>query len=464
MRPDFRMLPLLPSLDQAGRRVARLGRALQPQWFEAILLDASDMGCISREAVELSWGGPPQPSAALTLRVLGSGVVLVEDAVVARGDAVPLRPGSRITFAFQAPSGEISAIVALAVHCAAQQAAVTVPPLPAPGAASPRPPEAQPHALPSTAAPQGSAPWRLECVHVAGLTPEAFWSLPAAACQLSVGAPATTLGRQHEAFEALLKHEPGLLQLVSRSHFRLEPREDGCMLVTNLSQNVAVVAGRALHPDESAEVAGGDTLSFAQTHAEEGVEEGPNAPVVPFLTLRLVAPPPPELQEPSSYVMLDPPSLAAVSPPSPEGLPEANEFVPGAGAGPLSTPGDSKLDHRAAEFVPGRAWAGPAAASQQATSQDGQTAAPEGGGAQEDPTVAHAENLEQSACTGPDGVPSAVPTTAPVLHASRREAKGIPVDVQVVKAAATQPLPAPRPKAKVQAKAKASSTGSCTSM
>jgi len=275
MKPEFRMMPLVPSVDAEGRRVAKIGRAYQPQWFEAVLMDLNDLNCISREACELCWGGPDPAQAGLALRVLGTGLVIVDDAIVTRETSAPLRPGSRITFASQ---GDCCIIIALAVHCAANPAAS-----PRNGA----------HPVPEQLPFQVSEPkaeeacWRLECVYAAGFAPEAFLALPASvrhlAFALTPEAPAMIIGRQHqrEMFEALLAREPKLLSYVSRSHFRLEMGE--CeMYIQNLCQNVAVVAQRPLHQGESTEVLDGDRLSF--THS---------MPPEPFLTFQLVGPPPP---------------------------------------------------------------------------------------------------------------------------------------------------------------------------
>jgi hypothetical protein len=143
-------------------------------------------------------------------------------------------------------------------------------------------------------------------------------------CTLAPSAPATILGRQHQPdmFETLVR-ETGLLAYVSRSHFRLEASEEGGrgrLLVTNLSQNVAVVAQRPLHHGESIEVDERDTLSFAHTVPKTSSLEGqlpgepqsdvppvepcdvqkglPEVSIVPFLTLRLLAGLPPEALPP----------------------------------------------------------------------------------------------------------------------------------------------------------------------
>merc|ERR1712079_853665 len=111
------MLPLSPSIDGEGRRTARLGRAHQPSWFEAVLLDTGDLSCISREACEFSWGGPDLAKAGLSLCVVGTGIVLVDDDVIGRGATASLHPGSRVDLAMQAcPGAELCIIISLAVH------------------------------------------------------------------------------------------------------------------------------------------------------------------------------------------------------------------------------------------------------------------------------------------------------------------------------------------------------------
>jgi len=369
MRPAFRMLPLAPSVDAEGRRSARLGRAHQPQWFEAVLLDAGDLSCISREACEFCWGGPDPAKAGLVLRVLGSTPVVVDDEMVNRGGTAPLRPGSRITLAMQTcPGGELCIIMSLAVHCASappfagspgrrnsgmvpgaqQTAALEASPAPpdrrsvlvhvetvnvkdkAASSSPPRP--VQLPGLEMQVLPQESC-WSLECIYASGLAPEAFLALPSVMRKMSFalapGLPAMLIGRQHqpEMFEAMLGRENSLLAFVSRNHFRLEVGESGTVKVTNMSQNIAVVAQRPLHQNDGVEVVDGDTLSFAHTVAQEASrpsagQEGSSIQefglnpidatvnIVPFLTMRLVGPPPPTPASP--FEMLT--SLPVVSP------------------------------------------------------------------------------------------------------------------------------------------------------
>ena len=47
---------------------------------------------------------PDSAQAALSLRVLGSNIILVDDAVAPNGKLIPLHPGSLVTFAFQGTS------------------------------------------------------------------------------------------------------------------------------------------------------------------------------------------------------------------------------------------------------------------------------------------------------------------------------------------------------------------------
>jgi len=335
MRPEFRMLPLMPSIDAEGRRKARIGRSIQHQWFEAVLLDGMDHSAISREACELCWGGPDAAQAQLQLCVLGQGVMLVDDTVIAKGDSVLLRPGSRISLARQVgPAGELETIMSLAVHCAGfgqlapqgQQAFAPTPP-----EFLSVPEERESLKLLSAEAPDV---WRLECVFAAGLAPEAFSRLPLCArqmsLQLAVGSTPKVIGREHqpELFGALLGHDPNLHTSISRNAFRLEPPnvEAGGVRVTNLSINVAVVAQRPLQQGESTQVLDGDTLSFAQCVPSEVADEA--ASHVPYLTFRLMGPPPPS--PPTPFAMLSLPSLSIAQPRKPEALdrPEEMQAVP----------------------------------------------------------------------------------------------------------------------------------------
>lgn len=404
MRPEFRMLPLLPAVDADERRKVIIGRQYQPHYFEKVLLDQNDLTCISREAFELTWGGPDPTQAALQLRVLGSNIILVEDIVVRQGAQAPLRPGSRITFAFEANAGALYIILAFLVHCAPQLASPAV--LLLPGASGPPGAAATAlHALPvapATVLPGANVDaglpvrvsdphqvamaaqaalleqeaaleehtWHLECIFAAGLAPEAFWALPSnirtLALPLAPGTAPNVLGRSNQGgmFEALLSHDSGLLQCISRRHVQLEVAADEhlsinslpadlhqpSLLVTNLSQNL-IVASRvnlqplvlALNQGDSAQLHDGDTLSFATeqhrllttaapigpeasgaatrtTLNAVGDEAGDSSEivedhvsVVPFLTMRVNAPaaPPP----PSPFVMMSPPSLSVAAAP-----------------------------------------------------------------------------------------------------------------------------------------------------
>merc|ERR1740138_945765 len=102
--------PLLPVVDPEGRHIVKLGRAHQAEWFDAVILDRFELNCISREACELFWGGPE----GLGLRVLGGGLVFLDDVAVARGDLALWRPGSRICLASHT---DRHAIISFAVHC-----------------------------------------------------------------------------------------------------------------------------------------------------------------------------------------------------------------------------------------------------------------------------------------------------------------------------------------------------------
>lgn len=350
IRPELRMLPLQPSINADGKRVARFGRVHQPHWFEAVVLDSSDWSCISRDACELSWGGANLASSRVKLCVLGSGVLLVDDAVVPRGGSVEIGPGTRICLAKQLPQG-LEPIISLAVHCAASPSqneglpekggVAQMPTVPSLGQESNSlefgsvPAERRPlsleadESLPSEGF-QSSQPardaWRLECVFAAGVAPEAFAALPLCArqvsFQISPGTPSKNIGREHQAdfFAALLYHEPSLLEKVSRSHFRLDPLEKGVdgPKITNLSPNIAIVAQRPLQQGQSAIVLDGDTISFTHAAPAEVVADGNQgsetheaASAEPFLTFRLVAPPPPAA--PTPFAMLSMPSLSAIS-------------------------------------------------------------------------------------------------------------------------------------------------------
>lgn len=343
LRPELRTLALVPGIDGEGRRVARLGRGCQPHWFEALLADGVDFNAVSREACDICWGGPDPSQAPLHLRSLGVGQLLIDGALLGRGECSALRPGSMVSFCSGSAGGDAGAqqldvLLTLVVHCAA-------PPRPAELAPqqSVQAPQQQVVAHRPLAPPSATvdSAWRLECVYAAGLSTEAFWALPAGSGQIRFdpsGEP-VILGRQNqpEAFELLLDKDTKLLQCVSRRHFQLELCRGGegagsdesppdalppaplppRLLVTNLSQNVALVSQRPLRQGEASEVSDGDTLSFAHSISEvaggEGAEEGAGMATtsyVPFLTMRIVGPPP--LPAASPFVMVQPPSLAVV--------------------------------------------------------------------------------------------------------------------------------------------------------
>lgn len=353
MRPEFRMLPLSPSIDGEGRRIARLGRAHQPSWFEAVLLDPGDLSCISREACEFSWGGPDPAKVGLTLSVVGTGTVLVDDDVVGRGVTASLHPGSRVALAMQAcPGAELCVIISLAVHSSVCNAGPGISVSAAPGAIPvvvvvPGATDRRSVSVPVEALPakdRGAAntavanepshldplpqfqdgTWQLECIFACGLAPEAFWALPTSIRHMSItllpGSAPKLIGRQHqlEIFEALVGRDPTLLACISRTHFKLEATQDGSVRVTNMSQNIAVVSGKPLLQNDSTDVPTGDTLSFVHTVPSEQQTLGIDSAVstVPFLTLRLVGPPP--LPPVSAFEMLNSVPVVAMAPGSPK--------------------------------------------------------------------------------------------------------------------------------------------------
>lgn len=350
MKPEFRMLPLLPDIETDGRRVARFGRAFQAQWLEAVLLDASDLASISREACEFSWGGADPLKARLCLRVLGSGAVLIDDVVIRKGDVVRLSPGTRIILAKQGlPSTAPEIIIAFAVHCAAfpsglkedepggmaslaadgNKSSVNLPRSDFPSVPEERACDDWPQEFDLRQdALTSDADWTLDCVFAAGFAPQDFTSLPRSvrqvAFQLQADSAPKVIGREHQPdmFRALLAHEPSLLTRISRSHFLLESPSAGfsSVKVTNLSANVAVVAQTPLHQGQSIQVSDGDTLSFGQpVPALQGIDSAGTASapeeisIIPFLTFRLVGPPIPV--PPTPFSMLSFPSLSVIGDP-----------------------------------------------------------------------------------------------------------------------------------------------------
>lgn len=342
--PEFRMLPIAPCVDAEGRRSALVGRSHQPFWFEAVVPDHNDLACLSRTIFELAWGGPDPSRAGLSVRMLGSNPIFVDDVPLARGEAAALGAGSRVAVTFQPPSTVV--VMAWVVHCAAAQ------PVEPPGARLPAGGQLLAHVPVSlqTVPPDHTLDlgncWQLECMYTAGLSAEALVAKPpherAMSFVLQPNSP-MIVGRafQTELFESLLANDPERLTLISRSHVRLELAERTAeesesslptVRVTGLGQNATMVGAMLLHQGESIEMRNGDTLGFtapllareASARSEFSCEVDSKTPssavgtvdlqadeaVAPFLTLRLVAPAPPA--PPPACIMENPPSLTVV--------------------------------------------------------------------------------------------------------------------------------------------------------
>eukprot|EP00929_Paragymnodinium_shiwhaense_P112187 TRINITY_DN80446_c0_g1_i1.p1 TRINITY_DN80446_c0_g1~~TRINITY_DN80446_c0_g1_i1.p1 ORF type:complete len:980 (-),score=178.09 TRINITY_DN80446_c0_g1_i1:169-3108(-) len=346
LRPEYRVLPLLAHIDSEGRRIGRIGRQHQPAWFEAVLVDAADLSRISREAVQFTWGGPDPATAALSLQVLGSGTVVVDDSVIHQGEAVLLKQGALVSFAFQT-----QIIMSLIVRCTPSVPLAGPPPEAAseqqPAAAQSAPEEPLVE-MPTMPFPHqmldDDALWHMECIFAAGYSPEEFLAMPQSQrkCSFALPAPdgqmAIQVGRQHQPhfFESLLARDTSALMHISRSHFRLELKgpapnvdeagaasqyEPTTLRVTNLSQNLALVAQQLVREGEAAEIRDGDTFSFVHQHkapasdapkadADDAVGAttlpghdriDDQAEITPFLTLRLTAPLPPRQEVQTVY-------------------------------------------------------------------------------------------------------------------------------------------------------------------
>jgi len=231
----------------------------------------------------------------ISVRAMGTGVVLVDDTVVQRGDSAEVRPGSRVSFGFQGESGELCIIMTLVLHCVRWSGASS-------GTASAEQSrlEEAPMTMPYQPPPE-EGNWRLECIYAPGFSPEDFWQLAPnirnVTFSLPPGSTPKQLGRHHqpEMFETLLAKDKEALSLVSRNHFKLEAvvKDQGqvALKVTNMSQHCAAVGEAPLRPGETMELVSGNTLSFAG-NASATAPDNSAVTIMPFLTLRLVGPPP----------------------------------------------------------------------------------------------------------------------------------------------------------------------------
>jgi len=359
LRPELRTLALVPIIEPDGRRTARIGRLGQSAWFEGLLTHVSGLELVPDNCCDISWGGPDPAKAPLSLTALTPGRLFVDGKLLLlAGQSAPLHPGSSVGLCVESPSGEanqLEVLLSLGVHCAFSDSsgvngsglAPTAMGSPGNGSASPASKKAYLEATLTHPAPGGMADyltlsnrWTLDCIYAQGLSTEAFWALEPASRRISfdAGGEPFILGRQHQLkdFELLLDKDTKLLQYVSRQHFKLEqapeptgsvtapstPPDDGAsvasvsaeaptgprLLVTNLSQNVALASQRPLRQHESAEVQDGETISLAHSIQNEG--DATSCTFVPFLTFRLIGPPRPPAASP--FVMTQPPSLLRI--------------------------------------------------------------------------------------------------------------------------------------------------------
>mmetsp|Transcript_54994 Transcript_54994/g.128608 ORF Transcript_54994/g.128608 Transcript_54994/m.128608 type:complete len:905 (+) Transcript_54994:87-2801(+) len=294
INPSCRVLPFAPHVDRDGRKIVPLGRQHQPQWFEAILQDAGDLSCISRTVAEFVWAGPDPNTRDLRMRVVSKHPILVDDVAVPSGEWAPIFPGSRVALTGQVETGGRLVLLVFVVHCSASARA----PAQQPRGSGQRLPAPMPHpqaqcfgqqmAVPvqqvagrSASAPPAGLPqasWRLDCAHATGLSEQEFYQLPAAVrsmtFELTMDCPYMVLGRnyQRDLFEALLANDKHALTYISRSHFKFEfiegqePPELGHIVsvlqVTNMSPNVAAIAGHILRQGETTIARDGDTIGF----------------------------------------------------------------------------------------------------------------------------------------------------------------------------------------------------------
>jgi len=387
INPAYRVLPCYPCVDREGRKLVPIGRQHQPQWFEAILQDAGDLSCISRNVFEFVWGGPDPNTRELSMRVLSKHPILVDDVAVPYNEWAPVHHGSKVALTGQVETGGRLVLIVFVVHCAptARQPRGAGPRLPAPmpcGAPGGPQQQGQLQQIPVAVEPIPNGPglpqaaWRLDCMYASGLSADAFWALPASVrsinFELAMDCPYIVIGRTHqrELFEALLANDKPTLTYVSRSHFKFEfidgqePPELGHVVsvlqVTNMSQNVAAIGGHPLRQGESTIARDGDTIGFltpppvpedgsadmqessqagmadaSRTRAaSRGSSKQPNldaqdeAPGAPFLTFRLVGPqppqPPPWAEQPPAIPGSSPPEGLAAAAPT-RGLARAEE-------------------------------------------------------------------------------------------------------------------------------------------
>jgi len=278
------LLPLEISKDNE-KCLAKIGRQHQQDWFES-KLDPSNVNCISRTAFEIMWTGTEDSSASVfALQVLGTSIVHVNNLQIQPGQLSPLLPNARITLCSQDGVPMVSFIAHFKCCVAKQSVPCETADLPKFSFSSARKRHER------TSRPYGNT-WWLACDYTNGLSKEDVQALPAKDAMMAISVEEegsnTVVGRQHQSdiFTALLRGAPQFLQLVSRSHFKLEKYKDSIadssdekLILTNLSQNAMLI----------------DDFSLVQFGETSVLQDGQKIQFtahdnVPFLSFRLVAP------------------------------------------------------------------------------------------------------------------------------------------------------------------------------
>jgi hypothetical protein len=277
MPAEARLLPLEIVKDNE-KQSAKVGRQHQQEWFES-KLDPSNVNCISRSAFEIMWSRPDDFSGnVFALQVLGNSFVHVNNLPIQPGQLCPLLPNACITLCSQDSVPLVTFTSHFNMSTAKQTARpcdVNLPKLLS--LTNPKRHEQEERLREDT--------WCLMLDYTNGLSKEDVQALLAKdilmAVPLEEQGSQFLVGRQHQfdMFAALLRGAPQLLQLVSRSHFKLEKQEDMTLLLTNLSHASVLI-------DDLSVVRCGET-SLLQDGQKIQFTANDNSP---FLSFCVVAP------------------------------------------------------------------------------------------------------------------------------------------------------------------------------
>jgi len=266
LKPELRTVEVVARKDAEGRYVARVGRTCQDSWFAALeaTSESSNVACISRVAVELSWQGSSSSDAML--EVVGSRSVMVDGEIFTSNERTSVSHMSRLSFIANQADGTPLKILTVLVRMPSQ--------------ASPRRLD---NPFPLVLKP---TIWSMTCVYAKGFDSDALKKINTAAKTIQLDV--FFAGRS--GYHVGVKFQDKVFQLLSEKfredisvahmNFQEVPANSSLLLLENLSSHSFVKVGNMdLRAKQTCEVLSGDIISLGLHSSKHD----------PLLTFRLTS-------------------------------------------------------------------------------------------------------------------------------------------------------------------------------